>query len=552
MARSMDFDVVLLDLRLPDQGGTIVLRDLEELQPDTAVIVMTGYASIETAIDSLNTNAVAYLTKPIDMDKLLGTIDETLRRTELLRQKRQAEMALRESEQKFRDLIYALHDLVFVIDEHNHYSDYFASDESLLYMSPSEFLGKHMREVIPPQVAREHLQAIARLRAHGGVETLEYTLELNDRTRHFEATFSLLEAQGSVVVGVRDITETREALRAIQSVEGLYAATIEAVDAGILVVDSSGHAMHWNTRFDHNFSLPGIELDIMRVREVFEALRTGIRDADEFLMRLEELQNSDVDGKGILRFRNGVVFEYYTSAILEGNDVAVRVWLFRDITQLKRAEDSARLYLDLLGHDVRNHLQGISIGTDLLCESEDDALFKESLSAIKEGVHKIARLIDKAKRTEQLSQEPLRARRLDTVILNTVKRIQNLNSDVTIKVEIQPDEPTIAADSNLEYLVTNLLENAVESNPRQDKRIWVQLTKVIKGYELSVKDNGPGLPDTRKSELFDPSRRYGGVGLHQVSQIAEKYGGFVYVRDRVSGDHTRGADFRVLFLRHFD
>ena len=62
---------------------------------------------------------------------------------------------------------------------------------------------------------------------------------------------------------------------------------------------------------------------------------------------------------------------------------------------------------------------------------------------------------------------------------------------------------------------------------------------------LSVADNGPGLSDSKKAELFDPSRRYGGVGLHLVRRLVEKYGGTVEVTDRVRGKPEHGLKFVI-------
>ncbi len=544
------FDIALLDVRLPDYDGTELLRQIERMQSDIPIIMITGYASFDSAIKSLNTNAVAYMTKPLDIEHLLKTMDDTLVKERLMRQEREVKAALRASERKFRELIENLHDIVFVIDENNHYSDYYTSDEKLLYAPPSEFLGKHIRDVLPPDVARQHLQVMSRLRSHGGIETLEYVLDSGDGEKYYSATLALHPESSHIVAGIRDISETKEAALAIKNVESLYAATIEAVDSGILVVDSAGYPMYWNKSFEDNFSFPGVELDTMRAQDIFSALKSLIENGNQFLEKAKGIQDSDMDWKTLLRYRNGTTYECYTSALAEDEEVVARVWSIRDITQLKRAEVSANLYLDLLGHDVRNHLQGIAMATDMLEWSSGEEMNKDALNALSEGVHKIARLIDKLKQTEDLSKKPLRTRRLDTAILNTVNGFRTMHKRVEIDVEIQPVEPVILADDNLEYLMSNLLENAVENNPHEQKRVWVRLERGIKGYELSVKDDGAGLSEIRRGEIFDPHRRYGGVGLHQVSQIAEKYGGFVQVRNRIPGDHSKGADFRVLFPRH--
>lgn len=65
------FDVVFLDLRLPDRDGMDILVELKKLQPDIAVIVITAHGSIDTAIESMKKGAFDYITKPFDVDELI-------------------------------------------------------------------------------------------------------------------------------------------------------------------------------------------------------------------------------------------------------------------------------------------------------------------------------------------------------------------------------------------------------------------------------------------------------------------------------------------------
>jgi DNA-binding NtrC family response regulator len=63
-------DAILLDVHLPDGEGIELLRDLKEIDPMPVVIVMTAYATVESAIRALKEGAVDYFTKPLDIDKL--------------------------------------------------------------------------------------------------------------------------------------------------------------------------------------------------------------------------------------------------------------------------------------------------------------------------------------------------------------------------------------------------------------------------------------------------------------------------------------------------
>jgi signal transduction histidine kinase len=112
---------------------------------------------------------------------------------------------------------------------------------------------------------------------------------------------------------------------------------------------------------------------------------------------------------------------------------------------------------------------------------------------------------------------------------------------------INVTDAEIMADDYLELLITNIVMNAIEHNPNDRKNVWITLDKSDKGYVVKIGDDGPGVGETRKGELFDMARRYGGVGLHQSSQISEKYGGSITVHDRVPGKPEKGAEFHILF-----
>src|SRR5207244_10400469 len=58
------FDAAILDLRMPGLTGIEVLEQIKQVSPDTEVIIMTGHASVETAIDAVRLGAFDYITKP--------------------------------------------------------------------------------------------------------------------------------------------------------------------------------------------------------------------------------------------------------------------------------------------------------------------------------------------------------------------------------------------------------------------------------------------------------------------------------------------------------
>ncbi len=68
------FDVAVVDLQMPGIDGIEVQRRLKDLQPDLPCIVLTGHGSVENALESGKYNAFKFLSKPVDMDTLIETI----------------------------------------------------------------------------------------------------------------------------------------------------------------------------------------------------------------------------------------------------------------------------------------------------------------------------------------------------------------------------------------------------------------------------------------------------------------------------------------------
>jgi ActR/RegA family two-component response regulator len=71
-ARDESPELALVDLRLPGESGLAVVRDLKALDSSTVVVVLTGYGSIATAVESIKLGAASYLTKPADADQIVG------------------------------------------------------------------------------------------------------------------------------------------------------------------------------------------------------------------------------------------------------------------------------------------------------------------------------------------------------------------------------------------------------------------------------------------------------------------------------------------------
>lgn len=77
-AMEQEFDLVLTDIRMPEIGGMKVLREVKRARPATPVIIITGYATVESAVQAMKLGAAEYIEKPFTPDLLLSTVNKAL------------------------------------------------------------------------------------------------------------------------------------------------------------------------------------------------------------------------------------------------------------------------------------------------------------------------------------------------------------------------------------------------------------------------------------------------------------------------------------------
>jgi len=79
MALKKDYDLVLSDLRMPDIGGMRVLRDLKRAKPNLPVVMITGYATVPSAVQAMKLGAAEILEKPFSPDGLVAVVQKALK-----------------------------------------------------------------------------------------------------------------------------------------------------------------------------------------------------------------------------------------------------------------------------------------------------------------------------------------------------------------------------------------------------------------------------------------------------------------------------------------
>jgi DNA-binding NtrC family response regulator len=107
-----EFDLLVADLRLPDINGLDVIRQIKARRPETGVVVITGYASVTSAVDAMKLGAFDYLPKPFTGDEIKIAVDGALKGQKSAR----TEEVLQKVEKSEEDKLIQKHEVAAVLD----------------------------------------------------------------------------------------------------------------------------------------------------------------------------------------------------------------------------------------------------------------------------------------------------------------------------------------------------------------------------------------------------------------------------------------------------
>jgi signal transduction histidine kinase len=285
------------------------------------------------------------------------------------------------------------------------------------------------------------------------------------------------------------------------------------------------------------------------------------------LMRLV-LSAGEVEGELAAPFRRlvGLVVAVFLLAVAGGTAMAVLVRrLERTELALARSQDLAAMgkTAAAIAHEVKNALNGLSVGVDLLARVGGDG-------AAREAVHKrtrseIARLRDVAEDLTLFAATPrLSISELDLAALarDAAGAVTELAEDcgVTVRLDLPAGPLTLRGDGpKLQGVLVNLLRNAIEAMgpgafgeglddppPSGERVVELALRPSGDFHMAQVSDRGAGLAPEVRARLFEPfltTKRTGtGLGLVIVRRVVEAHGGKIQAVDRPGG----GTVFRVL------
>ena len=138
----LKFDLILLDLRLPDMSGHEIMDFINDREIDGDVIVMSGDVGIEAAIGALKRGAYDYLRKPYSREELLKTVENALQKRGLAIDNERIASKLENSEKMYRYLVDSSPDIIYTLNHEGKFT--FVNDRvQLLGFTREELIGKH-------------------------------------------------------------------------------------------------------------------------------------------------------------------------------------------------------------------------------------------------------------------------------------------------------------------------------------------------------------------------------------------------------------------------
>jgi len=209
-----------------------------------------------------------------------------------------------------------------------------------------------------------------------------------------------------------------------------------------------------------------------------------------------------------------------------------------DHERLAEQRDNLRLLNQMMRHDIRNDLQLIGAYAELLEEHVDEE-GEEYLEIIEESTESAVGLTTTARDLARvmLSDETETARvSLDSVLEQQLEEARSRYPAAVVQLDGTLPDADVVGNDMLGSVFRNLLSNAVQHNDKTPAAVTVSATKGEGTVEVRVADNGPGVPDAQKDEIFGKGEKGlgssgAGIGLYLVRSLVESYGGTVGVED---------------------
>ena len=355
---------------------------------------------------------------------------------------------------------------------------------------------------------------------------------------------------------VQDITRRKEAERDFRNRAQRFRRMFERHSAPMLLVDpDSGGIQNANDAAAQFYGYTTQELTGMRVEDLnqeSEAELARVRaqarneDRNEFQFRHE---TADGDVRTVEVHSSPIAFE----------DDELLFSVVHDITEradyessLETQRDNLDVLNQVLRHDIRNDLQLVFAYAEMLVE-EVDGEQGEYAQRILESADHAVELTETARDIADVmlaSDQSLSPVPLQSAIGPELNEVRASYPGAAVTVDGSVPDVEVAGNDMLNSVFRNLLKNAIQHNDKPVAEVTVSATEHEDGVTVRVADNGPGVRDSQKQDIFGKGEKGlesagTGIGLYLVQTLVDGIGGSVWVED----NDPEGAVFVVELQR---
>jgi PAS domain S-box-containing protein len=487
--------------------------------------------------------------------------------------RKQAEEALRESEERYRDLVENAHDIIYSHDLEGNYLSVNRAGEQATGYTHDECLQLNIRDTVAPEHAGRIREMIARKLAGETGTAYEIEIMAKDGRRIDVEVNTKLMFEDGVPVGVqgiaRDITERKLA----QAELTRLATAVEQTADSIVITDTDGNIQYVNPAFERITGYSKEEVLGQNPR-ILKSARTDpavYRDLWQSITRgdvwVGQLVNKKKDGSlfneratiSAVRDHSGKIAHY----IAVKQDTTRQILLEEQLRQSQKMEAIGQL-AGGVAHDFNNLLTAINGYSSLALQRvEEHNSIRPFLEEVKKAGERAANLTRQllAFGRKQILQ-PV-SLNLNDVVTDLNKMLRRLiGEDIEFISKLDPKLEKIKADpGQIEQVLMNLVVNARDAMPQGgtltietscvelDERYAARRIGARPGryIMLAVSDTGIGMDEQTKARIFDPfftTKEKGkgtGLGLSTVYGIVKQSGGNIWVYSELN----RGTTFKV-------
>lgn len=593
-----DFGVAIVDLRLPDLEGTRLLERIGHVDGSVRVIIHTAYGSFDSAMDSVNRGAFAYVEKASDPDVLVQHVHRAFREqmgryaANLEKAVAEKTASLRHSEERLRLVLEGVRDYaIFMLDTAGLVTSWSPGSEQIKGFRADEILDRHVSRFFPPDAVergdpQRHLDAAARDGRH---EDDGWRVR-SDGARYWAnvVTTAVSDREGNLlgfVKVVRDETARRRTEEALRESENRYRSLFNHAPISILTCDGEGTITSANQAAVDLFGIMEPENVVGRhnvfhdcagddppLRELFEAARAG--------QAVRQLQCMDMGKVHYQTRREGLIWFHTTIFPIPSRhgDRPDMVMVQQDMTAFRQAEQEREALEDQLrhaqkleaigtlaagvAHDFNNLLLAISAYTELARSSvNDNAEAFKALDGIRQATQQATGVTKSLLTFSRRTHPEMVLLDLGHLVQDSTRMLRRiLPANIEMKAELPAEPGLIRADATqIQQVLMNLVLNARDAMPSGGElTIRLAVTGPASASEdhpgtvrLVVADTGCGIPEEIRDRILEPffttkARGQGtGLGMAVVYGIVEGHQGQLHIESRVD----EGTEVTLSFPR---